>query len=491
MATSATTSTTNLDVNSIVTQLMAVERRPATNLDAKEAGYQAQLSAYGSIKGAMSGFQTALQGLNSVSKFQALKATPSDTTIFSASATSIAVAGTYSLEVTSLAQSQKLIAAGRASSSEAIGAGTTTTINFDLGSISLGESGSFTPYDAAAGTGGAYSGATFTSNGGTAKSITIDSSNNSLQGIRDAINAAKMGVTATIVNDGSDTPYRLALSSDSLGVTNSMKISVSGDADIGNLLAYDPAGTQKLAETVSASNANLKVNGVAVSKASNSVSDVIQGVTLNLLKETEAGKPAKLTVARDTTTLNSSIAGFVKAYNELSGVLKNLSAYDPVKKIGAVLQGDSTVRTLQTQLRNMLNTVAGDSSSTLRTLSDIGVGIQLDGTLKVDQAKLDSAMSSNFNEIAALFTGDKGYVTSMNAWTKSVLSDNGVLAGRTEGIGRTITDIGRRRDAFEARMVTVEKRYRAQFTALDVMLSNMNQTSQYLTQQLANISNLN
>ncbi|MFA5372073.1 MAG: flagellar filament capping protein FliD [Sideroxydans sp.] len=488
MATSATTSTTNLDVNSIVTQLMAVERRPATKLDTKEAGYQAQLSAYGSIKGAVSGFQTALQGLNSVSKFQALKATSSDTAILSASATSIAVAGTYSVEVTSLAQSQKLIAAGRASSTEAIGSGAATTISFDLGTIS---GGTLTPYNSADSSGGTHNGATFTGNGGTVKSITIDSSNNSLQGIRDAINAAKMGVTATLVNDGSDTPYRLALSSDSLGVTNSMKITVSGDTDIGNLLAYDPAGTQNLAETVAASNANLLVNGVAVSKTSNTVSDVIQGVTLTLNKITEIDKPAKLTVARDSSTLNSSIAGFVKAYNDLSGVLKTLSAYDPVSKVGAILQGDSTVRTFQTQLRNMLNTAVGDSSSTLRTLSDIGVGIQLDGTLKVDQTKLDSAMASNFNEIATLFTGDKGYVTSLSAWTKSVLSDNGTLAGRTEGIGRTITDIGRRREAFEARMVSVEKRYRAQFTALDVMLSNMNQTSTYLTQQLANISNLN
>ncbi|GAB1233309.1 flagellar filament capping protein FliD [Ferrigenium sp. UT4] len=487
MATSATTSTTNLDVNSIVTQLMAVERRPINQLDTREAGFQAQLSAYGSIKGAVSGFQTALQGLNSVAKFQALKATVSDASVLTASTTSIAAAGTYAVEVTSLAQAQKLIATGQTSLTDAIGTGATTTISFDLGSIS---GGTFTAYDANTGTGGSYTGATFTSQGGTAKTLTIDSSNNTLAGIRDAINVAQLGVTATLVNDGSATPYRLALSSDNPGAANSMKITVSGDAAIANLLGYDPAAGQNLAETVSARNANLKVDGVAVSKSTNTVSDVIQGVTLTLNKETAVNTPVTLSVTRDTTTLNNSISAFVKAYNDVSGVLNTLSAYDPATKTGAILQGDSTVRTLQTQLRTLLNTATGNSSSALRTLTDIGITIQPDGKLAVNPTKLDRTISGNFNEIATLFTGDKGYLSSFDTWIKSVLSNNGALAGRTDGIGQTITDIGRRRDALENRLLAIEKRYRAQFTALDVMLSSMNRTSVFLTQQLSQLSNL-
>jgi len=165
----ATTSSV-LDINSIVSQLMAAERRPLTKLAAQEAGYQAKLSAYGSVKGAVSSFQAALQALNTPSKFQSVTATASDSAVFSASATSTAVPGTYSLEVSSLAQPQKLVAAGQASSSAAIGAGTATTVTFDFGPIS---GGAFAD--------GVYSGASFVSNGGGTKSITIDSSNNSLQ----------------------------------------------------------------------------------------------------------------------------------------------------------------------------------------------------------------------------------------------------------------------------------------------------------------------
>jgi len=809
------TSATNLDVNSIVSQLMTVERRPIAKLDRKEASYQAKLSAFGSVKGAVSSFQTVVQGLNSASKFQSVKATPSDTTVFSASSSSTAAAGSYSLEVTSLAQAQKLVTAGQASSTAAIGAGASTTVTFDFGTIS---GGAYTAYNPATNTGGTYAGSTFTSNGNGAKSITIDSTNNSLQGIRDAINAAGVGVTAAIVNDGSGTPYRLTLASNSMGISNSLNISVSGDATIGNLLTNNPGtvaavagsstgasspkaaaaaadaaagaiaagalvvttsagsasvgaitlpggaaangaaiaaaistalasltggaaangsatadgagiitwntgtngsntlslgsfaadsaaatanraalitqtgfdatqlgtqaiGAQKMSQSVTAQNAVFTVNGVQVTKTSNTVSDVVQGVTLTLNKVTTSA--ATLTVARDTGAISSSISGFVKAYNDLAATLKNASAYDAASKTGAILQGDSTVRSLQAQLRGMLSTSVTGTSGVLTTLSDVGVSFQKDGTLALNQTKLDSAIANNFSDIAGLFaatgkatdslvgfssatsstkagsyavnitqiatkgsvTGDlnvpatnntiaasttigvtldgvsasvaltagatytnsqlatmiqsaingtsafssaglsvaaaidgsgfmsivsnkygsasnvslsngtgtlvsafmgtvatgtpgvdvagtiggatatgsgqtlsaasgdpqglsitysggaigargtlyysQGYAYLLDKWATSSLASDGVLSSRTEGIGKTITDIGKQRTAMETRLAGVEKRYRAQFTALDVMLSSMNQTSNYLTQQLAQLSNLN
>jgi flagellar hook-associated protein 2 len=672
-ATSATTSSTNLDVNSIVSQLMTVERQPITKLNVKEAGYQAKLTAYGSVKGAVASFQSAVQSLSSSSKFQAVKATPSDTTVFAASASSIAVAGTYSLEVTNLAQAQKLVAAGQASSTAAIGDGTATTVTFDFGTISGGS------FDAGT---GKYTGASFGSSGAGTKSITIDSGNNSLQGIRDAINAAKIGVTATIINDGSATaPYRLALSSDNSGVSNSLKITASGgDGTIATLLAHDPAGlpaAQHLNQTVAAQNADFKVNGVAVTKASNTVSDVVQGVTLTLLNKTATA--ANLTVARDTAAVNSSISGFVKAYNDLAKTLKDVSAYDAANKQGAVLQGDSTVRSLQSQLRSMLSAPVAGTSGALTTLSTVGVSFQKDGTLALNQTKLDSAIASNFSDIASLFAavgkgtdslvgfsgatsntkpgnyavnvtqiatqgtsvgsadaglvatidgtndtlnlsvngvaasitlthgttytaatlaaelqskinsasalssagisvtvladsgtgkltitssnygstssvaitggsatslmgtpvetagadvagsiggvaatgtgqilkancGDPidlsivvnggatgacgmlnyshGYAYLLDKWATSSLASGGILSSRTDGIGKTITDIGKQRTALETRLVGIEKRYRTQFSSLDAMLSSMNQTSTYLTQQLAQLSNI-
>ncbi|MBU1395252.1 MAG: flagellar filament capping protein FliD, partial [Gammaproteobacteria bacterium] len=606
----------------------------------------------------------SLQGLNSASKFQTLTATPSDKSFFTASATSIAVAGTYSIEVSSLAQAQQLVAAGQASSTAAIGSGAATTVTFDFGTVSGGT------FDA-----GAYSGASFTSNGKGTKSITLDSSNNSLQGIRDAVNAAKIGVKATLINDGSGTPYRLAFASDSQGASNSMKVTVSGDAAVGSLLAHDPAGTQNLSETLTAQNANLMVNGVAISKSSNTVSDVVQGVTLNLNKITAS--PEKLTVTRDTTTISNSINSFVKAYNDLAGTLKSLSAYDAASKRGAILQGDSTVRSLQTQLRGILGSAVTGTPGDLKTLSSIGVSFQLDGSLAVDQAKLGDAMNNNFDEIASLFAsvgkstdslvsfssagstvkpgsyavnvtqlatqgktvgasaittpldivagsndtlelivdgvtasitlepgtystadallaelqtkingasalsakgiavaitesaglftltsakygatssvsvsggtaaaalglaGDtptigvdvagtigglaatgagqllratsgnangmdliinggalgergvinysQGYASKLSTWAKSSLDTDSFIAARTDGINQSIADIGKRRAEMEARLVIIEKRYRAQFTALDTMLSNMDTTSTFLTAQLANL----
>jgi flagellar hook-associated protein 2 len=408
----ATTSTTNLDVNSIVTQLMTVERQPIAKLDAKEAGNQVKLTAYASVKGALSSFQTAVQGLSSASKFTALNATTSDDTVLSATASSIAVAGSYSLEVSSLAQGQKLVAAGQSSSTASIGDGTTTTVTFDFGTISGTLLGSG-KYD---------TGTTFLSNGKGVKSITIGSSNNSLQGIRDTINAAKIGVTATIVNDGSSTPYRLALSSDNQGASNSLKISVSGDANVGALLAHDPASAlgQNLAETITASNAALKVNGVAVSKDSNSISDVIQGVTINL--KTKNTSPTTLTVAHDNASISNSVTGFVKAYNDLSKILSDISAYDPKTKTGAILQGDGTIRTLKSQLRSALGSSVVGASGDLTTLSQIGVSFQKDGTIALDSTKLNSAMESNINDIASLFAAAGGATDSLVSFTSATSS---------------------------------------------------------------------
>jgi len=201
-----------LDVNGIVTKLMSIEQQPLTALNSKVASYQAQLSGYGQIKSALSQFQSAVQGLSSPSQFQSLTATLADATVATASASTGATPGTYALEVTSLAQAQKLVAAGQASTSATIGSGSATTLSFDFGTIAGGTLSN-----------GTYTGASFTSNGAGTKTVTINASNNSLSGIRDAINSANIGVSATIVNDGSASPYRLVLTDSTTGKTNSMR----------------------------------------------------------------------------------------------------------------------------------------------------------------------------------------------------------------------------------------------------------------------------
>lgn len=400
----------NLDVNGIVTQLMSIESQPLTQLNKQEASYQSKLSGLGSIKGALASFQSALSGLTDITKFQKVSATAADTSVLSASATSIAAPGTYALEVNKLAQPEKLVAAGQASTATSIGNG---TITIDFGTIT---GGTLTPYDAATSTGGTYTGATFSSSGSGAKTITIDGTNNSLSGIRDAINNAKIGVTAAIVNDGGTSPYRLTLSSDNAGKSNSLKISVAGDTALSDLLTQDPAGTQKLAETSTAQNAEIKVNGVLVSKASNTISDAIQGVTLNLTKVTTAA--TSITVARDTSSVTSSVNSFVKAYNEVMTTVKNLSAYDATKGEGAVLQGDAAVLSIQSQMRSVFTTPLVGSGA-FKSLSDIGIAFQKDGSLAVDSSKLQSAISSNFGDLAGMFAAAGRTTNSLATYTSS------------------------------------------------------------------------
>ncbi len=383
-----------LDVNSIVTQLMTIERQPLTVLNNKVASFQAKLSGYGQITSALSQFQIAVQGLASPTQFQSVTATLADATVATASASSSATPGTYALEVSSLAQAQKLVAAGQASASAAIGSGTATTLTFDFGTIAGGTLSN-----------GTYTGASFTSNGAGTKTVIINASNNSLSGIRDAINSAKIGVSATIVNDGSASPYRLVLTDSTTGKTNSMKISVSGDASISSLLSQDPANNtgQALAETATAQNANFKIDGVAVSKTTNTVTDAIQGVTLNLTK-TNVGTPTSITVAQDTGSVTKAVNAFVTAYNNITQTLASATAYDPATKKAALFNGDASVALLQNQIRRVLSTPVAGGSSAFSQLSQIGVTFQKDGTLAVDSTKLQSAITSNFSDIAGLFS---------------------------------------------------------------------------------------
>ncbi len=460
-----------LDVQGLVSQLMTLERQPIDKLNTQVSSYQNKISSFGTLKGLVSGFQTALQGLND--NFEGFTAAASDASIFSASATSAAAAGTYALEVTNLAHAQSLVAVGQTSSTTAIGDGTATTITFDFGTVSGGILAS-----------GVYSGAAFASNGSGTKSIAIDGTNNTLQGIRDAVNAAKIGVTATIVNDGSGTPYRLALTSDKSGVNNSLKITTSGgDGAIGALLAHDPAGAQHLNQTAAAQNANFTVNGIAITSPSNTVSDAVQGVTLTLNKLTTA--PATLTVARDTAAVKTSVSGFVDAYNALVSQLKSRSAFGSSTDTNKpALAGDGTVRLMLDQLHGIFNTGA---SGTLTSLSQVGITTKADGTLKLDTSKLDSAMATNFSDVTNLFASATGYATRLKDWSDTVLAPGGLIDTRTQNLNTSIKGYNDQISRLEIRMTTLKKQYTTTYSNLNVMLSNMSSTSTYLTQQLSKL----
>jgi len=399
----------NLDTESIITQLMSVESLPLSQLQTKVASFQTKLTAFGVVQSSVSTFQTALDKLSSPSLYQSMKGSIANSSVATVSASSSAKAGSYSLEVTQLAEAQKLAAAGQSSTSTAIGNG---VITIDFGTISGGTLSSD----------GAYTGSTFTSNGEGAKTITIDSSNNSLAGIRDAINKAGIGVTATIVNDGGSSPYRLVLTSNSTGASSAMKISVSNGSDgngtaLSNLLTFDPAGTQKMTQTMEAQDAELEVDGISVTSSSNTVEDAIPGITLDLLA-TNSGSATKVTVDADTDSITTAVNSFVSSYNSLVTTLKQYTAYDASTKTAAALTGDSTIRSIQTQLRSLLNTPVANNGS-FSMLSQIGVTLQKDGSMAVDSSKLSSALENNFSDVAALFSATGSTTDSLVSYTSA------------------------------------------------------------------------
>ncbi len=374
-----------LDINSIVSQLMTLEQRPLTALDTKEAQYQAQLTAYGSLKGALSTFQSAVASLATPDKFSTVKATVADSSIATVNA-STATDGTYSLEVQTLAKAHKLKSTTFSSTSTAVGTGN-ITISF-----------------------GTYNNDTFTLNPDKASTqITIGAGQSSLAGVRDAINNANAGVTASIVNDG--TGYRLTLSSKDTGLANALRVTVddddANDTDMSGLsqLAYDgrsQSGITNLTQTVAAQNATAVIDGISISKSSNVLTDVVEGATITLLKE-NTPSATTVTMAHDTASVQSSVQGFVKAYNDLNKTITDLSKYDAVNKKASTLTGDSAVQSVQAQLRSAFNTALSSAGGGFRTLADIGITFQTDGTLKLDSTKLATALNDPTKDVSTLF----------------------------------------------------------------------------------------
>lgn len=465
----------NLDVKTIVSQLMTVEKQPLTVLQTKEASYKAKVSAFGALKSALSSLQSASQTLNLSSTFSATKATVADSSYLAATAGPGAVAGNYDIEVKSLAQSQKLISDGFAEKTTVVGSGT-IKINFGAYSDAGSPPVTFTP-----------------KSGNVEKSITIDSSNNTLEGIRDAINNAGAGLTATIINDGSN--YRLAVTSNESGAQNAARITVteSGGAGLGKL-AYDASagGVSYMTQNVAARDAVIKVDGVTITKPSNIITDGIQGITLNLNKEMATNTTTRLTLTRDTAPIKTAIDNFVKAYNGVNKQIADSTAYDVSTGKGSILTGDATMRSIQAQLRSTLSVALPGSPGGLSTLSEVGIGFQVDGTLAFDSSKLDKVLADPSKDISKLFvtvTGanpSTGFGSRMNTLVSNfIFGKDAIVNGRIDGFNSTIKDLDKQISAQNDRLATIEKRYNAQFTALDTAIASMTKTSSFLTQQLS------
>jgi flagellar hook-associated protein 2 len=443
-----------LDVTKIISGLMAVERLPLERLQTQKTTVASKISAMGQVKSAIASLQEAAADIAKTSSLYSYKGTLADTSIATATATSSAVAGTYSVEVEQLATNHKLQSAATVDPS----AGGTLTI--EIGSTA---SGSFVP-----------------KSGTSAVGVTINAGS-SLSDVATAINEANAGVSATVVN-GTDGP-QLIVTSDETGETNQIKITstISG-------LGFDPEdplASGNLTQATEAKNAILKIDGITIANTtSNTVTDAITGVTLNLTK-TNDDAPTQLVISNDSSNLETKLQAFVDAYNSARSTIKTLSKYDSTGTSTGVLNGDSTVTSALNQLRGLLSTVPSDASSSYQFLSELGVKSSSDGTLSLDTDVLATAMTSDFASVAKTVAA---YGTAFDTLTTDMNdSEDGLITVRIDGLNTTSNNLDDRIESTTRLLAMVQARYESQFTALETLLASMDTTSTYLTQQLDNL----
>jgi flagellar hook-associated protein 2 len=461
-----------LDVNSIVTQLMAVERQPLTRLQTTAATMQTELSAFGQMQSLVSALQDAAKPLFSADSFSLSNASSSDPTAVSAGTTTKAVPGIYSVAVSSLSSTQSVVSAGGAFAdpSAVVGSGSLT---IRLGTWSADQT-TFTP-----------------KTGSSDITIPIGASENTLAGIRDKVNAANAGISATVVTDASGS--RLALQSSSPGAANGFRVSVADDdganADAAGLsrLAFDPAGgVSQMTLAQAAANAQATINGIAVSSATNSLDGVIDGITFNLGKVTT--QPVTVNITRNTDAIKTRVAAFVSAYNDLNSFLAQATHYDAASKQAALLQGDGTTTSIQNQLHTLVGQKSG-ASTTFATLSSIGVQLQKDGSLKLDDTAFANAVANlpqltkALSNVDATVASNNGFGKIFSNWTTALLASNGSLPGKTKAIQDRIASNQKDQDAMNDRLTATEARLRAQYSALDTTMSQANALAKYVTQQ--------
>lgn len=376
-----------IDIQSLVDQLVAAERAPKQNrLDSQQGRLQTQISAYGALKGSLSSFHDQVKALSDISLFGKMKSSTSDEDAVTVSAGNEAKAGSYQIEVTALARAQSLASRQFGSTSDVVGGGTLT---FRFGTVTMAA--------------GDVSG--FSQNADRATETIEIAAGSTLAQVRDAVNEAEIGVQAAIINDGSG--ERLVFSSEQTGSANGFVVEAADDDGVDT----DDAGLSMLAFNQSASfaeqtragqDASLSINGLAITRASNEIDDAVVGVTLNL--NTVTTTAVDIGISRDTEAVKGEIKSFVDAYNALQMQIGQLTRYDAANQRASALTGDALVRGISSNLRGLMSSpVAALDGNAVRSLADLGIITTSDGTLEMDDAKLDKALKANFDEVGALF----------------------------------------------------------------------------------------
>lgn len=440
-----------INVNSLVSQLVTATEAPQENLISSQTQQvTAQISALGTLKSALATFQSSLSALDTPSAFQIATASSSDETAFTASAGPGAPQGTYNVSVTQLAQAQQLLS-GPFTASSPVGAGTLT--------LTLG---------------------------GTSFKVSV-AATDTLADVAAAINTAvgNPGISATVLQ-GTDGAH-LLLSSSLTGAGSTIQVTESDAGTALAALTYGSANTANYTEEAAPQDAAFSVSGVAFTSPTNTVTDAMSGVTLNLLSTTSATTPATLTIATDTSTLETNVSAFVTAYNTLQSTFATLGGFDAASGTAGPMMGNAVLSGIQNQVQQALYSIVATGSPVYNTLASIGITTQSDGTLSLNSGTLSTALGTNFSAVTQLFSGTAGVASSLNSEITNALGSSGSITAAGQTLTSQENALTKQSDQLNQQMAALTASLTQQYAALNTLLSSLQSTSSYLTQAFASL----
>lgn len=439
-----------LDLGSIVSGLMAVEKQPLTALKTRQSTVESRISALGTLKSALASLQTAAGNLvpgttqTLAEKFSSFTAKSADETVATATAKSGVAATKYTLTNITLASAEQVRK-------------TETALGIPSGTGS----------------------GTLSIKVGSGDSVDVSVNNGaSLTDIAKAINSSKAGVTASVINDG--TAKHLVITAKESGANNTISITGSTGWEGFNFRPSSAsADTNSWVSQQAATSASVDVNGLTITSQSNTISDAVSGLSINLLKASSAGTTINVT-QDNTSSITSALNAFVTAYNTAASSMKSMGAYNATTKVAGALQGDAVLRSAQAQVSRLVTAKYGTGD--LQTLSDLGISLQKDGTLKLDSTKLNKAIENDFAAVSEMVSAvGTGFKTGLN----SLIDSSGSVTSATESANRLVKELQKRQEAMQDRLDKIEERYVKQFSALDTMIAGFNQTSSSLASMLS------
>lgn len=456
----------NLPLDTLLSNLTIAEKGRLTPITQQQSSFSARLTAFGTLKSSLEKFQTANTTLNDANLFKSTTAV-SNSTDLTVSTTAGAAAGTYKINVTELAQAQSIRTTSEVSDTKAAQGDDSATRT-----LVIKQDGKEKPVE-----------------------IKLTKEQTSLEGMRDAINNANGGVSASIVKV-KDNDYQLVLTSSETGLSNKMSISVSGDEKLNQFISFnnpDVTGNN-VEQIVEAKDAELTVNGINIVRSSNTITDAPQGVTLNLTKKVS---DVTVTVSKSNDKSTAAIKGWVDAYNSLVDTIGSLTKYTAVdagaeaqSTTNGALLGDGAVRTIQTGIRGQFS--AGVNDGKFQTLTQMGITQDATtGKLKIDDDKLKKALTDNSVDVQQLLVGDgkeTGITTKISTLVKGYLADDGIIDSAQDSINSTLKKLTKQYLSVSASIDDTIARYQKQFTQLDTMMSKLNNTSSYLSSQFEAMS---